>query len=73
MHKNVSLDLVDQRIKVTLEAKCALRAHSRIEDKDESEIARIVLHEWAMKEIKKAKVMDAFMKSEGISRVDEGR
>lgn len=62
----MSLDLHDQRIKLTPEAHCALGAEMRVTGKDRSEICREILHEWAMKKIHAARLTMHLLECEGI-------
>jgi hypothetical protein len=63
----MSLDLHDQRVKLTPEAHCALGAESRVTGKDRSELCREILHEWAMRKIHVAKLTLHNLDCEGIS------
>ncbi len=63
----MSLDLHDQRVKLTPEAHCALGAEARISGKDRSELCREILHEWAMRRIHAAKLTMHLLECEGIS------
>lgn len=63
----MSLDLHDQRVKVTVETHCALEAERRISGKDRSEICREILHDWAMRRIHASKLTLHLLDCEGIS------
>jgi hypothetical protein len=65
-------DLKDLRGKITVETHCALEAESRVSGKDKNEIARRVLHEWAVKKLEVAKVTDALLRSEGLPGIAGG-
>jgi len=68
----MSIPLIDFRCKVTLEADAVLEAAHDSTGVDKSEIARGVLHEWALLEIKKQMVLRSKLKSKGILREYEG-
>ncbi len=68
----MSADLKDFRGKVTVETFCQLEAEHRVSGKDKSDIAREVLHEWAMKKLNVAKIADALLRSEGEPGITEG-
>jgi hypothetical protein len=63
----MSLELHDQRVKLTPEAHCVLAAEARATGKERSEICRQILHEWAMKKIHVAKLTLHNLDSEGIA------
>lgn len=64
----MSLPLIDQRIKITPEAASLLEAVHVSTGKDKSEIARDVLHKWAVVEIKAAMVLCDELEVKGILR-----
>ena len=68
----MSADLRDFRGKVTVETDMALEAMSRAFKRDKSDIAREVLHNWALRKIMEANVMANLMRTEGIGG-EEGR
>lgn len=68
----MSTDLHDYRGKITPEAHCALEAAARTSGRDRQEIAREVLHEWAMKQIHAANVMDKLLQAEGLAGIAGG-
>lgn len=65
--------LVDFRGKITVETDCVLRALSRAEGRDKSEIAREVLHTWAATRLQAHRVLDGLLRSEGLPGVAQGR
>ena len=60
-------ELKDVRWKVTAETWCAIEAEHRITGRDHSEIARGVMHEWAMSRIHAARVTQKLLEAEGIT------
>jgi len=68
----MSADLKDLRNKITVETHCALEAESRVTGKDKNEIARRVLHEWAVKKLEVAKITDGLLRSEGLPGIAGG-
>lgn len=67
----MSLPLVDFRMRLTPEAAAVLEA-AAVSGRDKSEIARDVLHRWAVKEIRASIVLHAELRSKGILRDYEG-
>lgn len=63
----MSLELVDARIKITQETDCVLDAIHIATGKDRSEIARAVLHEFALKHIHEANLLRQRLKSKGLT------
>ena len=68
----MSADLKDFRGKITVETFCQLEAEHRVSKKDKSDIAREVLHEWAMKKLNVAKIADGLLRSEGEPGIVDG-
>lgn len=68
----MSAELRDFRGKITLETELALEAMSRAFKRDKSDIAREVLHTWALRKIMEANVMTRLIRNEGISGESEG-
>lgn len=68
----MSVELKDFRGKITVEADCVLEAINRVTGRDRSEIAREVLHRWALEEIDKHSVLAKLLRSEGLLRESEG-
>ena len=66
------LDLKDFRGKITTEADCVLEAQARVTGKDRQEIAREVLHAWALRQIDEATVLARLLRAEGVSVASEG-
>lgn len=65
-------ELRDFRGKITVEADIALESMAQAFKRDKSDIAREVLHNWALRKIMEANVMARRMRAEGISGDDEG-
>lgn len=68
----MSLELIDARIKITKESDVAVEAHSQAHGIDRSEIMRDVIHEWSLRQIKAASLIQRGMAREGLSGADEG-
>jgi hypothetical protein len=68
----MSAELRDFRGKVTAETDMALEAMSRAFKRDKSDIAREVLHAWALKKIMEANVLARMMRSEGMEGNQQG-
>lgn len=67
----MSAELRDFRGKVTAETDMALEAMSRAFKRDKSDIAREILHTWALKKIMEANVLGRMMRAEGMTGEDE--
>lgn len=65
----MSVDLKDFRGKLTIEADAALEAVSRVTGRDKTEVAREILHEWALRKIREATVLDGLLRSEGAGGI----
>lgn len=63
----MSLELVDARIKITQETDCVLDSIHIATGKDRSEIAREVLHEWALRHIHESNLLHQRLKSKGLA------
>jgi hypothetical protein len=63
----MSADLVDKRTKVTRETDCALRAEELASGREQAEIMREVLHEWAVHRIHGATVLAELLAREGLT------
>lgn len=68
----MSLPLRDLRAKISVEADIALEAIHRATGKEKSEIAREVLHGWALQQLDAASVMAKLVVVEGITRERQG-
>ena len=66
----MSADLRDFRGKITVEADIALESMAQAFKRDKSDIAREVLHNWALRKIMEANVMARRMRAEGIGGED---
>ncbi len=70
----MSADLDDlKRIKLTSEAVAWLEAEARFSGKTKQEVLRDVIHEIALKEIRKAKLLLRLSPDEGIDGDTRGR
>jgi 23S rRNA maturation mini-RNase III len=68
----MSQPLQDLRAKVTIETDCALESYARAHLLDKSEVVRDILHQWAVRQIHAANMLQASLRREGISAADEG-
>jgi hypothetical protein len=68
----MSLDLKDFRGKITPETDCVLEAQARVSGQDRQEIAREVLHAWALRQIDEATVLTRLLRAEGVAVASEG-
>lgn len=68
----MSIPLIDLRCKVTPEVDALLETLHRTSGKDKSEIARDVLHKWAVIEIRASMMLHSELKSKGVLRDYEG-
>jgi hypothetical protein len=68
----MSAELHDYRGRITAETHCALEALSRATGKDQQEIVRGILHDWAVQQIHAASVMHRLLQAEGLSGITEG-
>lgn len=69
----MGVELKDFRGRLTVEGDCALDAEARATGRDKSEIVRDLVHEWAMRRIHAAKVLDRLLIAEGSGGIAEGR
>ena len=65
--------LKDFRGKITPKTDAVLEAINRAGGVDRSEIARNVLHEWALQKINEASVLNKLLASEGMTGTAEGK
>lgn len=70
--QGMAAELKDFRGKVTVETDCVLEALNRVTGRDKSEIAREVLHEWAMERVHMNNVLGRLLKAEGVLAASEG-
>lgn len=68
----MGIELKDFRGKVTPETACALEAVARATGKQQQEIAREVLHAWALDQMRAATVLRGLMLAEGLTRDERG-
>jgi hypothetical protein len=64
--------LVDFRSKITPQTDMALDAMARAFKRDKADIAREVLHQWALRKILEATVLSRLVRAEGVSSASEG-
>lgn len=69
----MAAELIDFRVKVTLETDAALDAIARATGKDRAEIARDVLHVWAQEQIAIATLLSARVAREGLAGETRGK
>lgn len=68
----MALPLVDARIKVTMHTDAVIELEHRKTGKDKSEIAREVLHAWAMGRFDDLRLLKTIMDSKGLRGELEG-
>lgn len=68
----MSAELKDFRGKITVETDCVLEALNRVTGKDKSEIAREVLHAWALEKVHVNNVLAQLLRAEGVLAASEG-
>jgi hypothetical protein len=68
----VSVELIDLRAKISPEGDCALTAYARAHGLDKAEVAREVIHAWALKQMRNATILALQMKAKGISGGNAG-
>lgn len=68
----MSAELKDFRGKISVETDCVLEAINRVTGKDKSEIAREVLHKWAMDQVHVNNVLGRLLAAEGMLAASEG-
>lgn len=68
----MSLDLHDLRCKVTPETFCAIAAYARAHDVDKAEVARDVLHRWALRQIQGATMLTSCLRAKGMTGAAAG-
>lgn len=61
----MAAELIDMRAKITERANQVLEAHARAHGTDKSEIVRVVLDEWAAKEVHVATMIQRLTRGEG--------
>jgi len=68
----MSIPLTDFRCKLTPEIAAMLETLHQTTGKDKSELARDVLHKWAVTEIRAAMILHGELKGKGVLRDYEG-
>ena len=68
----MSAELVDFRVRITQETAAALEAVARAFKRDKADVAREVLHNWALRKHMEARVLMNLSASEGFSRALDG-
>jgi hypothetical protein len=68
----MSAELRDFRGKITVEADVALESVAQAFKRDKSDVAREVLHNWALRKIMEANVLARRLKSEGLDGDSQG-
>lgn len=68
----MSAELRDFRGKITDETYLALEAEARAFDRDKADIAREVLHAWALKKIHEATVLARLLRGKGVTSAAKG-
>lgn len=62
----MSAELKDFRGKITAETDCVLEALAQVSGEERQQIAREVLHKWALEQIKVHSVLARLLKAEGM-------
>jgi hypothetical protein len=65
-------ELRDLRAKISIQTDAALDAHSRVTGRDRSEIAREILHRWALERVEISTLLNSRLRAEGVDAADEG-
>ena len=68
----MSSPLEDLRAKVSTRAHCALAAHARAHGIDKSELVRVILDEWAVKQLHGASMLVRCLRAKGETAAAEG-
>jgi predicted transcriptional regulator len=68
----VGIELKDFRGRISPETDAVLEGLARATGRDRQEIARDVLHEWALRQIHAATVTHRLLLAEGLSGIDGG-
>lgn len=68
----MSAELKDYRGRITAEADCVLEAEAQSTGRDRQEIVREILHEWALKRIHGASVLERLLRREGLGGIGGG-
>lgn len=68
----MGIELKDFRGRISPETDAVLEGLSRATGRDRQEIAREVLHEWALRQIHAASVTHRLLLAEGLSGIDGG-
>lgn len=68
----MSTPLKDFRGKITTETDCVLEAMNRVSGRDRSEIAREILHTWAVERLHEHTVLTKLLRAEGLAGEEEG-
>ncbi len=68
----MGIELKDFRGKFTPETHCVLAAESESSGRDQSEIAREVMHAWAMERIHGASLLHKKLRAEGLRGIEAG-
>lgn len=68
----MGIELKDYRGRITPETDAVLEGISRATGQDRQEIARDVLHQWAVRQIHAASVTHRLLQAEGLPGIDGG-
>ena len=68
----MSVELKDFRCKISPEIDAALEAESRIGGRDRAEIAREILHAWALRKLHEASVLISLARTQGLIGESQG-
>lgn len=68
----MALELIDLRAKITQEGDCALTAYAQAHDIDKAEVVRDIIHSWALKQMRAARILAVCMHAKGMTGADRG-
>lgn len=69
----MSAELRDFRMKITIETALVLEAEAQASERDRADVAREILHSFALRKIHEATILSQMLQSEGLAGAGEGR